>query len=81
MSVRIRLRRMGAKNRPYYRVVAADSRTANQGRFLENLGWYDPRVQENDAEIKLERVDYWVQNGATMTDTVKTLVEKCRTQG
>ena len=78
MSVKIRLRRMGRTNRPFYRVVATDSRCSNSGRFLETLGWYDPAKAAPNFSLKLERVDYWKSNGAIFSDTVKSLVRKAR---
>lgn len=77
MSVSIRLRRMGNTNRPFYRVVATDSRNANNGRFLETLGWYDPKKKGTNFELKRERIEYWVSQGAKMTDTVKSIFKKC----
>lgn len=78
MSVIIRLRRMGRTNKPFYRVVATDSRCSNSGRFLESLGWYDPDKPEPNISVKLDRVDYWKENGAVFSDTVKSLVRKAR---
>lgn len=76
MAVKIRLRRMGRTNQPFYRVVAADGRCANTGRFLETLGWYDPAKAEANFSLKMDRVEYWKQNGAILSDTVKSLVRK-----
>ena len=78
MSVKIRLRRMGRINKPFYRVVATDSRCSNTGRFLETLGWYDPDRAGPNFSLKLDRVDYWKSNGAIFSDTVKSLVRKSR---
>jgi len=78
MSVKIRLRRMGRINKPFYRVVATDSRCSNTGRFLETLGWYDPDRAGTNFSLKLDRVDYWKSNGAIFSDTVKSLVRKSR---
>lgn len=78
MSVIIRLRRMGRINKPFYRVVATDSRCSNSGRFLEALGWYDPDKPEPNFSLKLDRVDYWKENGAQFSDTVNSLVRKSR---
>ncbi len=78
MSVKIRLRRMGRKNTPFYRVVATDSRSGTSGRFLESLGWYDPVRSGANFSLKLDRVDYWKGNGAEFSDTVKSLVRKAR---
>lgn len=76
MATKIRLTRMGDKKTPFYRVVVADSRCARNGSYIENLGTYNPMV--NPAEIKLnkERVDYWLKNGAQMSETAKELLVK-----
>ncbi len=73
--VKIRLRRMGAKKNPYYRIVVSDSHSPRDGRFIEEIGLYDPL--KNPAEIKVdaERAQYWVKNGAQPTDTVKRLLK------
>ena len=74
--VKIRLKRMGAHKKPFYRVVVADSRTARNGKFIEELGYYDPL--KNPAEIKIdtEKAAKWLAEGAQPTDTVKALLEK-----
>ncbi len=74
--VKIRLRRMGAKKNPYYRVVVADSRSPRDGRFIEELGTYDPLAEPALVKIDLERAKYWISNGAQPTDTVKALLKK-----
>ena len=73
--VKIRLRRMGAKKNPYYRIVVSDSHSPRDGRFIEEIGLYDPL--KNPAEIKVDagRAQYWVKNGAQPTDTVKRLLK------
>ena len=76
--VRLRLTRRGAKKKPFYRVIAADSRSPRDGRFIEQLGWYDPMKQDLALKIDLERVDYWLGNGAQPSDTVKHLIAKAR---
>jgi len=78
MSVKIRLRRMGRTNKPFFRVVATDSRCSNTGRFLESLGWYDPDKAAPNFSLRLDRVDYWKSNGAIFSDTVNSLVRKSR---
>jgi small subunit ribosomal protein S16 len=78
MATKIRLRRMGARNNPFYRVVVADSRFATTGRYLEVLGWYDPKKAEQNFSIKVDRVDYWLGTGAQMSATAKSLVKKAR---
>jgi small subunit ribosomal protein S16 len=67
---------MGARNTPFYRVVAADARTATDGRFIENLGWYDPTRSEDNFQLKVERIEYWAQQGAKLSPTVRSLLKK-----
>ena len=74
--VKIRLRRMGAKKAPFYRVVVADSRRARDGRFIEEIGTYDPLAEPARVEIDMERARYWLSNGAQPTDTVRALLKK-----
>ena len=74
MAVHIRLRRMGKKKRPFYRIVAADSRRARDGRFLEVLGTYNPIEVPAVINVKEERLSYWLNNGAEPSDTVGTLL-------
>jgi len=76
MAVKIRLRRMGAKKAPFYRIVVADSRYPRDGRFIEEVGYYDPMT--NPATIKLdnEKVEKWLANGAQPTETVKSILKK-----
>ncbi len=76
MAVKIRLRRMGAKKAPFYRVVVADSRYPRDGRFIEEIGYYNP--MENPAVVKIdaEKAAKWIANGAQPTDTVKDLFKK-----
>ena len=74
--VKIRLRRMGAKKAPYYRIVVADSRSPRDGRFIEELGTYDPMADGEKLTVNQERVQYWVSNGAQPTDTVRGLLKK-----
>ncbi|MFC2062092.1 30S ribosomal protein S16 [Elusimicrobiota bacterium] len=78
MSVKIRLKRTGRLKNPHYRVVAVDSRKRRDGKVLEYLGHYHPRDEFPNAIIKLERVDSWIKNGAQMSDTVKSLVNKLK---
>ncbi|MBN1675419.1 MAG: 30S ribosomal protein S16 [Kiritimatiellae bacterium] len=79
MAVKIRLRRTGAKNCPCFRVVATDTRFPRDGRFLEVLGWYDPKLAGANFNLKLERVEHWVGKGAVVSDTVRSLIRKART--
>ncbi len=76
MAVRIRLMRMGAKKKPHYRIVAADARAARDGRFIELLGYYDPKKNPPDVKVDKEKVMKWLKNGAQVTDTVKTILKK-----
>jgi len=78
MATKIRLRRMGARNNPFYRLVVADSRFAATGRYLEVLGWYDPKKAEKNFSVKLDRVEYWQGVGAQMSSTAKSLIKKAR---
>jgi small subunit ribosomal protein S16 len=79
MSVKIRLRRMGNRNRPFYRVVVADSRRSRDGRIIESLGWYDPMAPgKGSQKIDLSRVDYWTGVGAIMNESVRSLVKRAR---
>lgn len=78
MAVKIRLTRMGARNAARYRVVATDARAPREGRVLETLGWYDPTRTEGNCEIKLDRIDFWKERGACVSDTVSSLVKKVR---
>ncbi len=74
--VKIRLRRMGAKKNPYYRIVVADSRFPRDGRFIEEVGTYAPLADPSEVTVDAERIQYWLKNGAQPTDTVKTLLKK-----
>ena len=74
--VKIRLRRMGAKKAPYYRIVVADSRSPRDGRFIEEIGTYDPLSESEKLKVDLERAKYWIANGAQPTDTVRGLLNK-----
>ncbi len=74
--VKIRLRRVGAKKAPFYRVVVADSHFARDGRFIEEIGTYDPLTEPATIKIDMERAKYWIANGAQPTDTVRGLLKK-----
>jgi small subunit ribosomal protein S16 len=76
--VRIRLARLGRKKRPFYRVIATDSRSPRDGRFIEALGYYDPMKTPAEVKIDLERVDYWLGVGASASDTAGHLIQKAR---
>lgn len=74
----IRLARGGAKKRPFYRVVAADQRMARDGRFIEQVGTFDPRAAKDSLNLKIDRVDHWIKVGAQPSDTVKSLIKQFR---
>ncbi len=76
MAVKIRLRRMGAKKAPFYRIVVADSRFPRDGRFIEELGYYDPTKNPSVIEVDAEKAKKWISNGAQPTDTVRALLKK-----
>jgi small subunit ribosomal protein S16 len=76
MAVKIRLARHGAKKRPFYRIVAADSESPRDGRFLEKLGTYNPLQNPAQVDLNAERVKYWIGQGATPTDTVKSILKR-----
>lgn len=74
--VKIRLRRMGAKKAPFYRIVVADSRFPRDGRFIEELGTYNPLKNPAEVKVDIERTQKWIKNGAQPTDTVRGLLKK-----
>ena len=76
MAVKIRLRRMGAKKAPFYRIVVADSRFPRDGRFIEEIGTYNPITEPSEVKIDAEKAAQWIKNGAQPTDTVKSLFKK-----
>lgn len=76
MAVKIRLRRMGAKKAPFYRIVVADSRFPRDGRFIEEIGTYDPKKDPAEVKIDADKAKEWIGNGAQPTDTVKALLKK-----
>lgn len=76
MAVKIRLRRMGAKKAPFYRIVVADSRYPRDGRFIEELGFYDPTKTPSLVKVDEEKAKTWISNGAQPTDTVKDILKK-----
>src|SRR5919198_2734778 len=76
MAVRMRLRRVGRKKTPIYRIVVADSRSPRDGRFLEMIGQYNPRQSEGGLNLKIDRANYWLDVGAQPTDTVRSLLRK-----
>ena len=76
MAVKIRLRRMGAKKAPFYRIVVADSRYPRDGRFIEEIGYYDPTKEPAVVSVDAEKAKKWIADGAQPTDTVKTILKK-----
>jgi small subunit ribosomal protein S16 len=76
MAVRIRLKRMGAKKKPFYRIVVADSRYPRDGRFIEEVGYYNPTTKPTTFEVDAEKVRQWIAKGAKPSDTVKALLDK-----
>ncbi|MCX7950881.1 MAG: 30S ribosomal protein S16 [Clostridiales bacterium] len=76
MAVKIRLRRMGAKKAPFYRIVVADSRSPRDGRFIEEIGYYNPISEPADIKIDVENAKKWIANGAQPSDTVKRLLKQ-----
>lgn len=75
MAVKIRLRRMGAKKAPFYRIVVADSRYPRDGRFIEEIGYYDPTKEPSVVKVDTEKAKKWLANGAQPTDTVKKILK------
>jgi len=76
MAVKIRMKRVGAKNSPYFRIVVADSRSPRDGRFIEEIGSYQPLKQGDNFILKLDRAQYWVSKGAQPSDTVASFIKK-----
>jgi small subunit ribosomal protein S16 len=67
---------MGMKGKPFYRIVVADSRTPRDGRFIEEIGYYNPVIEPNELKVNVERAQYWIKTGAQPTQTVRTLLRK-----
>jgi small subunit ribosomal protein S16 len=76
MAVKIRLARHGAKKRPFYRIVVADNKSPRDGKFLENVGTYNPLQDPVGVVLKQDRIRYWIDQGAILSDTVKSLLKK-----
>jgi small subunit ribosomal protein S16 len=76
MAVKIRLRRVGARNTPAYRIVVADGRSPRDGRFIENIGTYDPIKTTNNSMVNLDRANYWISKGAQPSNTVRSILKK-----
>ncbi len=78
MSVKIRLKRVGAKNSPVYRVVVADGRSPRDGKFIEEIGTYQPQKKGDNVALKMDRIDHWVSVGAQPSDTVASMIRKAK---
>ncbi len=78
MAVKIRCRRTGANNDPCFRIVATDSRSAREGKYLESLGWYDPKRKEKNFHLKLERIEEWRKKGAQASEMVTSLLRRAK---
>ena len=78
MAVKIRLKRMGNRNRPFFRMVAIDQRKGTSGRYIENLGWYNPLAEGLNFRLKLDRVEYWQSVGAQSSDSAASIIKKAR---
>ncbi|QCX32251.1 30S ribosomal protein S16 [Caloramator sp. E03] len=76
MAVKIRLRRMGAKKAPFYRIVVADSRSPRDGKFIEEIGYYNPIAEPTEIKVDAEKAKKWLSNGAQPSDTVRNLLKK-----
>ena len=76
--VRIRLRREGSLNNPYYKIVVANQRSPRDGKFIEIIGNYDPKKKDVNAKVDLDRADYWISKGAQPSDTVRSIIKKAR---
>lgn len=76
--VKIRLRREGSKDRPYYKVVVADSRARREGAYIEQVGTYNPMKGEENSDLDLEKIDSWIGKGAQPSETVRNLIKKTR---
>lgn len=81
MAVRIRMKKIGRKHRPFYRICVMDSRVHREGKAIEEVGWYDTSIDDKSKRVKIdmERVDYWVSVGASLSERVATLVKKVKT--
>ena len=78
MAVAIRLRREGALNRPYFKIVVTDKRSPRDGKFIEMVGTYDPKKAGNNSTLKLDRIEHWISKGAQPSDTVRSLIKKIK---
>ena len=80
MAVKIRLRRMGAKKSPFYRVVVADSRSPRDGKCIEEIGYFNPMVEPAEIKLDMEKVEKWIKNGAQPTERVKSIINSQNTK-
>jgi len=80
VAVKIRLRRVGTKNVPCFRIVVADGRSPRDGRFIENIGTYNPEKAKDNFKVDVERAKYWMQKGAQPSDTVRSILKKAERQ-
>ena len=78
MAVSIRMRREGTTNRPYYRIVVADKQSPRDGKFIEQVGTYDPTKKNNVSTLQVDRVEFWIKNGAQPSETVASLLKKTK---
>lgn len=78
MAVKVRMRRMGNNKKPFFRIVATDERSPQTGRYLENVGWYDPKLKGTNYDLKLDRIAFWKAKGAIITDAVASLVKRAQ---
>ena len=78
MAVRIRMKRVGAKNSPYYRIVVADGRSPRDGKFIEEIGTYQPLKKDNNFTLDMPRAEYWVSKGAQPSETVASFIKKAK---
>lgn len=76
MSVKIRMRRMGSKRKPFYRIVVADSRMSRDGRFIEEVGYYNPLTNPDEVKLEEDKIFEWLEKGAQPSDTVRSLLSK-----
>ena len=78
MAVKLRLRRMGANKKPFFRIIAADVKSANEGSFIEEIGWYDPLKKEDNLKIDLAKAEAWIAKGAQPSETVASFIKRAR---
>jgi len=76
MAVVLRMKRMGAKKKPFYRIVAMTKSLKRDGKVLEEIGYYDPKIKDSNVSLKKERIEYWLRNGAKPSETVKSFLKK-----